>query len=81
MEQLIDLTDFLIISISKKEIESKKVNQIIGMLNRLLENKETIIYFRERVDIVVTGYDNDSRELWEIPEVRNYIVELDSQFP
>jgi hypothetical protein len=27
------------------------------------------------------GYDQDSRELFEIPEVREYVSALDSQFP
>jgi hypothetical protein len=38
-------------------------------------------YFRERVDISFEGYNEPNKELWEIPDVRNYVAELDSQFP
>lgn len=27
------------------------------------------------------GYESDTRELWEIPEVRRFVADLDSQFP
>lgn len=27
------------------------------------------------------GYDTDARELWEIPEVRHFVADLDNQFP
>lgn len=27
------------------------------------------------------GYDNDARELWEIPQVRCFVADLDNQFP
>ena len=81
MEQLKDLTDFLTIIISRQEIETNDLSQTIGTLNRLLEDKETIEYFFERVEIGVGGYDNDPRELWDIPEVKLFIQKLDRQFP
>ncbi|MBL0139237.1 MAG: chlororespiratory reduction 6 domain-containing protein [Bacteroidetes bacterium] len=81
MEKLMDFTEFLIIEISKQEIESNDFQPVFRTLNRLLEDKETILYFFERVEISVGGYENDPRELWEIPEVKKFIEELDTQFP
>jgi hypothetical protein len=35
----------------------------------------------EKLDIAFHGYDHDTRELFEIPEVREYVSLLDDQFP
>ena len=37
--------------------------------------------FQGRVGLSFHGYDSDSRELYQIPEVRQYLASLDSQFP
>ena len=37
--------------------------------------------FFEQLDIAFHGYDNDQRELFEIPEVRDFVNWLDDQFP
>jgi hypothetical protein len=37
--------------------------------------------YRERVDIAFRGYDADSRELCEIPDVRRFVANLDESFP
>ncbi len=31
--------------------------------------------------LYVCGYDSDDRELWLIPEVKAFLMELDRQFP
>ena len=35
----------------------------------------------ERVEISFHGYDHTPQELFEIPEVRNFVYQLDEQFP
>ena len=35
----------------------------------------------EKLDVAFHGYDHDVRELFEIPEIRDYVELLDSQFP
>jgi hypothetical protein len=35
----------------------------------------------ERVEISFHGYDHHREELFEIPEVRNFVYQLDEQFP
>src|SRR4030095_4411771 len=50
------------------------------VLESVLYDAETVRMFRGRVDISFDGYDNDSRELYEIPEVRRYLATLDSKF-
>jgi hypothetical protein len=46
-----------------------------------MQSPESAKEFFERVDIAFHGYDHDSRELFEIPDVRAHANQLDEQFP
>jgi hypothetical protein len=81
MKELEDQMDFLPIVIGRGEIESGNIRPTLAILHRLLVDKDTIQYFFERVDIGVNGYDDDTRELWDIPEVKIFIQKLDQRFP
>lgn len=72
--------DFLIIVISRKEIEAGDIGSTASVLAKLL-NPEAALKYCERVDIGVHGYDDDPRELNEFPEVRDFINKLDDKFP
>jgi hypothetical protein len=73
--------DYLHIVISKSEIERVDLTNPFARLQELLKDRETIERFHQRVDISVSGFDDYSKELYEIPEVRNYIQQLDEKFP
>jgi hypothetical protein len=49
--------------------------------SQLYESPEAAQSFLERVDIAFHGYDHIREELFEIPAVRNFVYELDQQFP
>lgn len=71
----------LIIIVSKDEVLSEDVEPALGTLKRLTESSEAARLYREKVDIAFQGYDDHPEELFEIPEVRNYVYKLDEQFP
>lgn len=71
----------LIIVVSKDEVLSEDVEPALGTLKRLTESSEAARLYREKVDIAFQGYDDHPEELFEIPEVRNYVYKLDEQFP
>ncbi len=73
--------DHLSIVISRDEIEKEDFSGPLKVLNQLTANITNIKYFREKVDVSFDGYNNTRDELWEIPDVRNYIIQLDSKFP
>jgi len=52
----------------------------LSVLSKLLD-PGAALRFCERVDICVHGYDEDARELNELPEVRDFIYKLDDKFP
>ncbi len=71
----------LIIIVSKDEVLSEDIEPALGTLKRLTESPEAARSYREKVDIAFHRYDNYPEELFEIPEVRNYVYKLDEQFP
>lgn len=73
--------DFLTVVISKDEILRRDTSEPMKLFRQLLSNQQIARYFRERLEISFDGYNNVRDELWEIPEVRNYVIQLDSEFP
>ena len=51
------------------------------MLSRLLDSADVAREYEERVDIAFHGYDSVRWELYEIPEVRAFVYDLDAKFP
>jgi hypothetical protein len=70
---------FMFVGISRQEVESGDTS-VLSALLRLLD-KESAILYREMADIAVYGYDDDPRELYEVPEVRDFVRKLDAEFP
>jgi hypothetical protein len=71
----------LAIVISKEEIETQNITSALSLLNTLVASPEKAKSFQEKVDIAFHAYDNDQRELFEIPEVRHFVYKLDEAFP
>jgi hypothetical protein len=71
----------IMIVISRDEILRKDISGPLGALKSLLSSRETIRANQTNIDISFSGYENTREELFEIPEVRDYVHLLDSQFP
>ena len=81
MVQFAEITDIHAIIVSKDEVLAGDTSATIDMLNRLTCTPDTARAYRERVDLGFHGYDDDTRELFEIQEVRDYVRALDNAFP
>lgn len=75
------MIDHLALVVSKEEVIAQDCSQVLLALKSLLDSPEKAAMFRENVDIGFFGYDGDSRELFEIEEVRNFVYKLDDAFP
>ena len=72
--------DFLMLDLDRGDIEAGDLSDVMGVLSQLL-SKEAAIKFCEKVDVMCSGYDEDERELHDIPEVRRFVQTLDQHFP
>lgn len=66
----------ILFTIPKEEILEMKFDFITDALERIQNTPELILHLKSRVDLSFNDYENDSRELFEIQEVKKWIVEL-----
>jgi hypothetical protein len=79
--ELGELADFLAIVVSKDEVDTGDISRPLGMLEKLLQSPKTARVFEERVDLAFHGYNDVTFELFEIPQVRSFVLKLDEKFP
>lgn len=71
----------VVLAISRKEIEEQNYTSALERLMVLSDSDMNIWRYRESLCIWVQGYDEDVRELGEIPEVRSYFAKLVVEWP
>lgn len=64
----------VVLDLTRTEIEAGNISSALERLMALTDSKETALRFQESLLIHITGYDNDPRELVEVPEVRAFLA-------
>jgi hypothetical protein len=77
---ILSVADTLTYFASREQVESRDISDALQFFVRLLE-PETAKRFKSWVLFGISGYDEDPRELYEIPDVRLWMRELDDLFP
>jgi len=67
--------------IDRKDIEAKNIGNALEFLTELLCAREIVMSMKDKVEFSVHGYDDDPRELYEIPEVLEFLRQLDEVWP
>lgn len=62
-------------------IEAGDTAPIAFALKDMVSTQEKMASFRQRVAILVDGFDDDPRELWQFPQVREYFRRLFDECP
>lgn len=73
--------DHLVIVVTRDEVESSDLSGPLKTLKTILSSAESIRTHRTRLDIAFHGYDDTTVELFEMPEVRDFVRALDTEFP
>ncbi len=73
--------DPVVVVVSREEVEARDISSVIGTLKSCLASPERALSLFEKLDIAFNGYDHDAREIFEIPEIREFVSLLDSEFP
>lgn len=78
-----DFADHVTLGIHREQIEAYDLESSLGFLRTLvpLRDPQYVWSWKGNLSVSVSGYDNDSRELYEIPEVRRYLQGLDQEWP
>lgn len=72
---------FVVLNISRREIESGNIAGALDRLLVLVDSARNVRLYRESLAFQVGGYDDDPREITEIPEVRAFFRRLSAQWP
>ncbi len=67
--------------ISREEVESSNTTRVLEFLSQFTKDPRAARAYREQIDISFFGYDDVDTELGDIPQVREFVHLLDSQFP
>jgi hypothetical protein len=67
-------------AIPRSEIEAFDLSPTLSFLNDISSCRELALSFQARVEFSISGYDDDSRELYEIDEVVRFLVNLNAKW-
>ena len=73
--------DWLGVVVSRRDVELLNIGPTLEMLRSVLADAATVRSFQGQVDISFEGWDDDAREIYEIPEIRTFLHLLDEKFP
>ncbi len=62
-------------------IEAGNTEPVAEILRDMVSTREKALAFRERVSVLVDGFDHDPRGIWEFPKAREFFRRLFVQCP
>lgn len=74
--ELLKKFGYVLLIVGKEEIENLNYQPLISALSYFTSNKDLMYKYRSKIEIAIHGYDNDKRQLYEIAETREWIVNI-----
>jgi hypothetical protein len=71
----------VLLMISRRQVEEADIASVLFNLKPFLATREDAWLYRGQMVLSVDGYNEDPRELVDIPEVRSFLYELEQQWP
>ena len=71
----------VILMVSRTAVERDDLASVLGRLKLLSATREDAWLYRGQLSIVFEGYEDDPRELVDLPEVRRFVVRLNAAWP
>jgi hypothetical protein len=75
------LGDFIVVQFSRAEVERGLIGDALDRLRLISDDREKFCRFENSVAFTFEGYDQDPREVQEIPEVVTFFRTLTEQWP
>ena len=75
------VTEPVILMISRRQVEQHDVASVLKELKPLLATREDTWLYRGQMSLAVDGYNDDPRELVDVPEVRAFLRAFERQWP
>lgn len=71
--------DFIHYAVDRKDVESLDTSHILEFFKRIEASDALCRKFQGRIEISISGYDSDPRELWEIKQAINWFKKVDPE--
>ena len=75
------VTEPVVLMISRRQVEQCDVASVLKELKPLLATREDAWLYRGQMSLAVDGYNDDPRELVDVPEVRAFLRTFERQWP
>ncbi|APP82586.1 hypothetical protein P2A78_20660 [Xanthomonas perforans] len=73
--------DAIIFVFSRERVERGDIGDTLGQLNALSHNAENVRRFVGRVFFMFDGYNDDPRQIYQVPEARDFFAKLTAMLP
>lgn len=73
--------DVAVLCLTRGEVEAGLVGSAVERLMELTDNPELVTRYEARLLLVIEGYEDDPRELWQVPEACRFIRQVTEQWP
>lgn len=71
----------LLLHIPHELVEDGETAPIAEILQDMVGTREQAMAYKQRISVMVTGYDDDPRGLWQIPKSRDFLRQLFLECP
>ena len=78
---ILQQSDYIVLQISQVAIQNCDTSEYVTLLHGATGSLQSFEVAFQRYVLLISGYDEDSRELYQIPEVVSFIKELNSKLP
>ena len=73
--------DYTVLDISLRNIQNCDTSEYVSLLHGITGTVQSFKEAFQKYVLLVSGYDNDQRELYQIPEVVKFIKDLNNKLP
>ena len=70
--KLMSSMERILFAVDRSNIETKDTTEVESFFARIVSNVSLCEKLQGKIDLSVSGYESDPRELWQIPEVREW---------
>ena len=78
---ILQQSDNIVLQISQEAIQNCDTSEYVTLLHGATGSLQSFEVAFQKYVFLISGYDEDSRELYQIPEVVSFIKDLNSKLP
>ena len=74
-------SDYIVLQIPQEAIHNCNTSEYVTLLHGITDSLKSFEAAFQKYVLLISGYDEDQRELYQIPEVVSFIKDLNSKLP